>query len=106
MSDTDLVNELPEKVMADTRFWTAWVGVIGGIVGGVLTIAGNILLHRLRERPKRALDKMRREILKKMLADERFPEKWRELDTLTAAIGADEEETKRQLIEVGARGSE
>jgi hypothetical protein len=41
-----------------------------------------------------------------MLEDERFPGRWWELHTLMHVIGADEETTKRLLIEIGARGSE
>jgi len=41
-----------------------------------------------------------------MLDDNRFPEKGRNISTLSSVIGADIEETKRLLIEVGARGSE
>jgi hypothetical protein len=46
------------------------------------------------------------DILKEMLDDNRFPEKWRNLATMAAVIGADETETKRLLIKAKARGSE
>ena len=41
-----------------------------------------------------------------MLEDERFPEQWRKLSTLSSVIGSNNETTKRLLIEVEARGSE
>lgn len=41
-----------------------------------------------------------------MLNDDRFPEHWRRMSTLSRVIGASEQTTKRLLIEVGARGSE
>lgn len=41
-----------------------------------------------------------------MLEDNRFPDRWRKLDTLMHVIGANEETTKRLLLEIGARGSE
>jgi hypothetical protein len=41
-----------------------------------------------------------------MLESKRFKNKWRKLETLSRVIGADEETTKRLLIEIGARGSE
>jgi hypothetical protein len=41
-----------------------------------------------------------------MLEDDRFTDHWRKLDTLSHVIGANEETTKRLLIELGARGSE
>lgn len=41
-----------------------------------------------------------------MLDDMRFPQKWRNISTLSSVIGANEEETKRLLIKAKARGSE
>ncbi len=45
-------------------------------------------------------------MLKEMLDDDRFPEKWRHLSVLSAVIGTPDEETKRLLFLAGARGSE
>ena len=45
-------------------------------------------------------------MLIKLLEDERFPEQWRKLSTLSSVIGSNNETTKRLLIEVEARGSE
>jgi hypothetical protein len=56
--------------------------------------------------PQRDFDKKRIKMLKEMLDDNRFPEKWRNLSTLSAVIGADETETKRLLFKAEARGSE
>jgi hypothetical protein len=44
-------------------------------------------------------------MLKSMLDDDRFPNKWRNLSILTAVIGADEDETKNLLFKAGSRGS-
>jgi hypothetical protein len=85
---------------------SAWIGVIGGIAGGFLVIGGNLLLEWFKQRAKKKRDEPRKEILRKMLRDERFPERWRKLRTLMHVIGADEATTKRLLIEIGARGSE
>ncbi len=85
---------------------SAWIGVIGGIAGGLLVIGGNLLLEWFKQRAKKKRDEPRKEILRKMLRDERFPERWRKLRTLMHVIGADEATTKRLLIEIGARGSE
>lgn len=41
-----------------------------------------------------------------MLDDARFPEKWRNLSTLSAVAGTSADETKRLLIKAKARGSE
>ena len=45
-------------------------------------------------------------MLKEMLEDDRFEEKWRNLSTMSAIIGTEEAETKRLMIQAGARGSE
>jgi hypothetical protein len=84
----------------------AWFGLAGVILGGLFTLAGNLLLEVLKQRAKKKRDEPRKQLLKEMLEDERFPGRWRELHTLMHVIGADEETTKRLLIEIGARGSE
>ena len=106
MNETQLAATIAEKVVSDTRFWIAIIGLIGAVIGCLLTLGGNLLLHRLKEKPQKELDKQRISILKEMLDDDRFPEKWRNLTTMAAVIGADESETKRLLIKAKARGSE
>lgn len=101
-----LATEIATKVVSDTKFWIALIGLAGAVIGSLLTIGGNLLLHWLREKPQNDLDKNRITMLKTMLDDDRFPEKWRELSTLSAVIGANEEDTKRLLFKAGARGSE
>jgi hypothetical protein len=106
MNETQFAATIAEKVASDTKFWIAMVGLIGAVIGSLLTLCGNVLLHWLRTRPQKELDKRRLTILKEMLDDNRFPEKWRNLSTMSAVIGADESETKRLLIKAKARGSE
>lgn len=106
MDSTQIASIIAEKVVSDTKFWIAIIGIIGAIVGSLLTLIGNILLHCLKDQPKRNLDNKRKELLREMLNDERFHEKWRNLSTLAAVIGTDEQEAKRLLIDIGARGSE
>ncbi len=106
MNENQLAATIAEKVVSDTRFWIAIIGLIGAVIGSLLTLGGNLLLHRLKEKPQKELDKQRISILKEMLDDDRFPEKWRNLTTMAAVIGADESETKRLLIKAKARGSE
>lgn len=90
----------------DSALAIAIVGLVGVIVGAIISILGNVLLHYLQNRRKDTLDELRKELLLKMLDNDRFPNKWRKLETLSRVIGADDETTKRLLIEVGARGSE
>jgi hypothetical protein len=49
------------------------------------------------------MDEKRKELLTKMLSNPAHP--WRKLTTMANAIGANEEETKRLLLEIDARGS-
>ncbi len=106
MDTSALAAQIAQKVVADTQFWVALVGLLGAIVGSLLTIAGQLLLHYLQDRPRHRLDAARKELLKTMLEDERFLNKWRQFTTLSHVLGADDETTKRLLIEVGARASE
>lgn len=106
MDTSTLANEIAAQVIADTSFWGSVVGLIGVLVGASITITGNFLLHWFQDKPRRALDVKRKKLLEKMLRDPRFKEQWREFTTLSRVVGADEETTKRLLIELGARGSE
>lgn len=106
MDSTQLATEVAAKVVSDTKFWIAIIGLVGAIIGAILTILGNVILHKLKEKPQKEFDEKRIEMLKSMLDDKRFPNKWRNLSTLAAVIGTDENETKRLLFKAGARGSE
>jgi HEAT repeat protein len=92
------------KILGD--YSPAWIALLGALVGGLLSIGGNLLLEGFKQRAKKKKDEPRKKILREMLRDERFPEGWRKLRTLMHVIGANEETTKRLLIEIGARGSE
>jgi hypothetical protein len=93
-------------VNGDSSLVIAIVGVVGIIVGALFSVLGNVLLHYLQNKRKDTLDESRKDLLFKMLDNDRFPNKWRKLETLSRVIGADDETTKRLLIEIGARGSE
>ncbi|GAV19469.1 hypothetical protein MMIC_P0403 [Mariprofundus micogutta] len=106
MDESSLATKIASQVVSDTKFWIAIIGIVGGIVGSLLTLLGNIFLHKLKEKPQKELDEKRKITLKMMLEDDRFPEKWRNINTLSAVIGASKEETKRLLVGIDARGSE
>jgi len=99
---------IASKVVEDIRYFTAIVGLIGVIIGSVLTILGNIIIHCLRERASTRKDAPRKKLLVEMLEDDSPPhsDRWRKFDTLMHVIGANEDTTKRLLLEVGARASE
>ncbi|MBK7955704.1 MAG: hypothetical protein IPK02_18145 [Candidatus Accumulibacter sp.] len=102
----DLAQQIAERVISDTKYFSAVIGLIGAIIGSILTLGGNVFLHWLKERPTRELDSRRKKLLRKMLSDQRFKGGWRKLTTLSRVIGADDTTTTRLLIEIGARGSE
>ncbi len=106
MDEVNLAKTISEQVVSDTKFWIALIGILGGIIGAALTLIGNIIFHWFKEKPQHDLENQRITILKEMLDDGRFPEKWRNLSTLSAVIGASDDETKRLLIKAKARGSE
>jgi len=102
MNEMELAEKIAAQVLKDTQFWIAIIGLIGAIVGAAITIAGNVLLHWLKTRKESTLDKARIKLLKKLLD----AKQWRYLSTLSRVIGADEDTTRRLLIEAGARSSE
>ena len=106
MDPSVLASEIAARVVAATSFCTAIVGLIGVVTGAVIVVAGGLLRDYLQNRPGRELDKGRKKLLLEMLRDGRFPGGWRKIATVSRVVGADEEVTKRLLIEVGARGSE
>ena len=85
-------------------FVIALIGVGGAVIGSVATLAGNFLMHWLKNRDEKNKEKPARGLLTEMLNDREYT--WRKLDTLKHVIGANEETTKRLLLEVGARASE
>jgi hypothetical protein len=67
---------------------------------------GQHRVHWFQDGPRRRLEDGRTKLLLQMLRDGRFQDRWRKLSTLSRVVGADEDSTKRLLIDVGARGSE
>ena len=106
MENSELASQIASQVVSDTSFWVALVGLLGAIIGSVITILGNFFLHKIKYKSQLDLEKRHITMLKTMLDDDRFPEKWRNLSTLSAVLGTDEQETKRLLFIAGARGSE
>ena len=93
--DEASIAKISQAVVSDTQFWIGLIGIIGAFVGSALTFFGTVVLHWIKARPQRDFDNQRIEILKEMLEDARFTDKWRKLSTLAAVIGASEQETKR-----------
>lgn len=86
--------------------------VLGGLVGGVLGVLGTLVTsyygpRKMEEWREQRLDERlngpRRRLLLTMLEDERFND-GRSLDTLARVTGTTQDECRRLLIEIGARG--
>src|SRR5690606_523685 len=82
-----------------------WAGIIGVLVGGAVTVAGQWLKHQWATQDSPARDQKRKALLTQMLNNP-GPEGWRDMKTLSGVIGASRDETARLLIEIGARSSE
>jgi hypothetical protein len=106
VATTELANKIVAECLSDVSVSVAIIGLVGVVIGALLAILGNLLLHWVQDRPRRKLDKSRKTLLIKMLQDGRFQDKWRHISTLSRVVGADKETTERLLIEINARGSE
>lgn len=82
----------------------ALIGIAGAVIGSVATIAGNVVLHWMKESAAANREKPQRDLLVAMLEHPAF--QWRKLDTLMHVFGTAEQTAKRLLLEVGARASE
>ena len=82
---------------------TGWAVVVGAIVGGAASIAATWLSEYLRARRTDKLDRIRKDVLKRLLSGSIY--QWRSLTIPSYAIGDDQETTARLLHEIGARRS-
>lgn len=83
---------------------SAWAPVAAGLVGGMTGIVGSLAIEWYKSRRSDKVHAARKRYLRMLLKHPKYP--WRRLDTLSHIIGADEETTKRLLIEIDARASE
>jgi hypothetical protein len=79
----------------------ALIGAALGVLGSLGTTYLNARLSQGKPDP---VAEARKKLLLVMLEDGRF--RWRKLQVLSHVIGADEDTTKKLLLEVGARASE
>ncbi len=77
--------------------------LIGAVVGAIASLATVFLTHWLSKRREYRLDDKRKERLILLLRGEKY--KWRSIETLSSAVGADIIKTKELLIEIDARQS-
>ncbi|MEP3225478.1 MAG: hypothetical protein ABJO01_05845 [Parasphingorhabdus sp.] len=77
--------------------------ILGTVVGAVASLATVFLTHWLAKRREYRLDDKRKERLQLLLSGEKY--KWRNIETLSSAVGADIIKTKELLIEIDARQS-
>ena len=43
----DIANQISQKIIADTKYFTAIIGLIGVLIGSFITVIGNLVLHWL-----------------------------------------------------------
>ncbi len=103
MNQELLAEQIAAAVIKDAQFWAAVLGFVGVIVGAVVTIAGNVFLHWYQQRRGSAIDNARKKLLREMLDNAGFKD-GRSLETLSKVTGSTQEDCRRLLIEVGARG--
>jgi len=101
---TQIAVTIADKVSSDLDIRIAAISAGGVILGALIAAISQWILLWWQDRPKKTLDQKREKILRLMLEDKGH--EWRKIETLSRVIGADEEETKRLLINIGARGSE
>ena len=106
MNTAILANEIAAKVVENSSFYISLVGLCGVLLGAIITVCGNIILHLLQNRNQKIINDKKKALLTAMLSDLRFTDNWRKISTLSRVIGTEEETTKQLLIEIGARGSE
>lgn len=58
----DLAKQIAEKVVADTKYFTATIGFLGVFIGAIITITGNIILHILNSKKERRQEILKREL--------------------------------------------
>ncbi|MEO0439546.1 MAG: hypothetical protein AAF067_01595 [Pseudomonadota bacterium] len=77
--------------------------LIGALIGAGASIVTAWLAWWLAQRRENRLDDKRKQRLLLLLSGEKY--KWRSIETLSSAVGADEIKTKELLIEIDARQS-
>lgn len=80
-----------------------WAAILGAAIGAMATLGGTGLTHYLQSKRANDLAGKRRERLRQLLGGPKYT--WRSIETLSAAIGADEVTTCELLIEIDARAS-
>lgn len=58
----DLALQIAEKIIADTKYFTAAIGFLGVLVGAATTILGNLILHSLGAKKERRQEVLKREL--------------------------------------------
>jgi hypothetical protein len=53
IDSNQLAAEVATKVVSDTKFWIVIIGLVGAIIGVLLTVLGNVILHKLKENPQK-----------------------------------------------------
>ena len=101
--EQEVAISITEKIVKDVQFWVAIIGFSGVIIGAMVSAIGNIFLYKLQQRKQNINDIARKNLLKKMLDNPKFPD-GRSFETLSRVTGTTPDECHRLLIELEARG--
>ena len=103
MQDKILAADLAKQIANDVQFWVALIGLVGVIAGSLITGLMTYGLHYFQNQEKNLIDQERKKLLREMLDNKGFKD-GRSLETLTKVTGAEKEECRRLLIQIGGRG--
>ena len=103
MTEPEIATFITEKIVKDVQFWTAIIGFSGVIAGAIISTIGNVVLYKLQQRKQNKNDIARKNLLKKMLDNPKFPD-GRSFETLSRVTGTTPDDCHRLLIELEARG--
>jgi len=99
-----LASNIAQQVSSEVSIYVALIGMVGLILGAIITVLGYLIRDYFARKPKNKLDSQRKALLENMLKNKNF--EWRNINTLSKVIGSDIEETKRLLISIDARSSQ
>lgn len=101
--EQEVATYITDKIIKDVQLWVAIIGFTGVILGATISAIGNIALYKLQQRKQKTNDIARKNLLKKMLDNPKFPD-GRSFETLSRVTGTTPDECHRLLIELEARG--
>lgn len=103
--DQLLIDEIAQRVSAEIDLQVAVIGICGVIIGGIISIIGNVIIYRMQNKQQKNIDEARKGLLQTMLDDPKFKEgrSFEELSKVTGTV-SQPDECRKLLIGLNARG--